>query len=260
MKDSLFRPVVAAARFARAELVVVAALGLLTLCIMGFMEIADDVAEAETHAFDQAVLDSVRAPGDPSDPIGPQWLEIAMTDVTALGAVAVLGIIALVVAGFLFIQRRPLAAVTLLTALLGGVAMSQSLKLLFGRERPPLDYQAAEAINASFPSGHAMLSAVAYLTIGAIVAKALPKRRLKSYVMIVAVLLTLIVGLSRIYLGVHWASDVLGGWLVGAAWATACWLAALGIERWQGREGMSRPQPIATPAAGVATSAAADGG
>ena len=243
MRASLLRPVVAVARFARAELVVVAALGLLTLCIMGFMELADDVAEADTRAFDQAILDSVRAPGDPSDPIGPHWLEIAMADVTALGAVAVLGIVALVVAGFLFIQRRPLAGVTLLTALLGGVAMSQSLKLLFGRERPPLPYQAAEAVNASFPSGHAMLSAVAYLTIGAIVAKALPRRRLKTYVMTVAVLLTLIVGLSRVYLGVHWASDVLGGWMVGAAWA---------IERWQGREGMSRPQPVAHPAAAAA--------
>ncbi|HYE43481.1 MAG TPA: phosphatase PAP2 family protein [Caulobacteraceae bacterium] len=252
MRASLLRPVVAVARFARAELVVVAALGLLTLCIMGFMELADDVAEADTRAFDQAILDSVRAPGDPSDPIGPHWLEIAMADVTALGAVAVLGIVALVVAGFLFIQRRPLAGVTLLTALLGGVAMSQSLKLLFGRERPPLPYQAAEAVNASFPSGHAMLSAVAYLTIGAIVAKALPRRRLKTYVMTVAVLLTLIVGLSRVYLGVHWASDVLGGWMVGAAWAAACWLAAWAIERWQGREGMSRPQPVAHPAAAAA--------
>jgi undecaprenyl-diphosphatase len=169
-----------------------------------------------------------------------------MIDLTSLGGTAVLVVISLIVSGFLLIKKRPLAVMTLLTALLGAVALSETMKLLFGRERPPLIYRAVEAVNASFPSGHAMLSAVAYLTLGAMLAKTLRYRREKIYVMAVALLLTGIVGLSRIYLGVHWATDVFGGWCAGAAWATACWLAAWLIERWHGRQGMSRPQSLKT--------------
>lgn len=251
----------AALRFVRAELVLLGALALVAAAITLFTGLTEDVLEGDFQAFDQAVLDSVRTPGDPGDPVGPQLLEIALTDLTALGAVAVLAVIVTVVSGFLLIRRRPLAVVALLTALGGGVLLSQGLKLLFGRERPPADFQAAEAINASFPSGHAMLSAIVYLTLGALVAKAMPRRRMKAYVMTVAILLTLIVGLSRIYLGVHWATDVLGGWCVGLAWALACWIAVQLIERWHGRAGLSQPQPpLETQASAPASPAPDDDG
>jgi len=246
---------VAVTRFARAELVLVAALAVVAIAIFSFAEMADDIMEGDTEAFDRFVLQAMRTPGDLSDPIGPKLMEIAMADLTALGGMAVLAAIAIVVSGFLLIQRRSMAVMALWTALLGGLALSQTLKRAFGRERPPAEYQAAEAINASFPSGHAMLSAIAFLTLGALVAKSQPKRRLKTYVMVVAVLLTLIVGVTRVYLGVHWATDVLAGWCVGVAWATTCWATARLIERLHGKAGMSRPQhglnpphPSSTPA------------
>ena len=235
---------VAALRFARAEIVLLGALAVVTLAVMGFVEVADDMTEADGQRFDRIVLEAVRVPGAPHDPIGPEWAEIALLDLTALGSIAVLASVTVVVCGFLFIRRRGIAAMFIITTLAGGIALSQTLKRMFGRERPPVEYQAAEAVNASFPSGHAMLSAVVYLTIGAIVARALPQKRLKAYVMIIAVLLTLIVGLSRVYLGVHWATDVMAGWCVGAAWAATCWLAAWGVERFHGRAGISRPQHL----------------
>ena len=235
---------VAGARFVRAEAVLVAALGVLAFLISTFVDIAEDLTEDPAHVFDRAVLESLRVAGDPNNPIGPKWFEIAAADLTALGSVAVLVAIVMVVSGFLLLKRRPLAVISLVTAGAGGLAMSQALKLVFGRERPPLEYRAVEAVNASFPSGHAMLSAVIYLSLGAILAKAMRRRREKAYVMSVALLLTLIVGLSRIYLGVHWATDVFGGWCIGGAWATTCWLAAWATERWHGRGGMSRPQRL----------------
>jgi undecaprenyl-diphosphatase len=111
------------------------------------------------------------------------------------------------------------------------VAISQGLKQLFGRERPELVYRAVEAANPSFPSGHAMLSAVVFLTLGALAARFAPRRRVKALALGAAVLLSLRVGASRIYLGVHWTSDVLAGWSLGAAWAMACWVAAWAWER-----------------------------
>jgi len=254
---------VAAFRFARAEAVLIGALVVVTVATMAFVEIADDMREADGQAFDRAVLESLRTPGDPGDPIGSKLVEIAVTDLTALGGIAVLVAVTTLVCGFLFIRRRGIAAMFIVTTLAGGIALSQVLKRFFGRERPPVEFQATEAVNASFPSGHAMLSAVVYLTIGAIVARALPQRRLKTYVMVMAVLLTGIIGLSRIYLGVHWASDVMAGWCVGAAWATTCWLTARMFERFFGRAGVSRPQhmpPAPHPAPGqpmVAAAAAA---
>jgi undecaprenyl-diphosphatase len=102
------------------------------------------------------------------------------------------------------------------------------LKTVFGRDRPPDAYRAVEVLNQSFPSGHAMLSAVVFLTLGAMLARAEASLRLRVYVLAVAILIAVMVGLTRIHLGVHWATDVLGGWCAGAAWAAACWL----LDRW----------------------------
>ncbi len=215
----------------RREITAVSALLVVALGAMAFLSIADEVAEGETHALDLAVLRALRVDGQPGTLIGPDWLHVAAVDVTALGSVAVLSLIILMAFALLASLRRWGEGLLLLGGALGGVSISQGLKLLFGRERPDMAYRAVEAVNASFPSGHAMLSAVVFLTLGALAARFSERRRVKVLAISAAVLLSLLVGASRVYLGVHWASDVLAGWSVGAAWAMTCWLAAYLVRR-----------------------------
>lgn len=216
---------------ARREIAATAALLVAGLGLLAFLEIADDVAEGDTRAIDLQVLQALRAPGQPHQLIGPEWLHTAAADVTALGSVTVLTLLVLLALAICASLRRWAEALVVLVGAVGGVAISQGLKHLFLRERPDLVYRAVEAANPSFPSGHAMLSAVVFLTLGALAARFAPKRRLKALALGAAVFVSVLVGLSRVYLGVHWASDVLAGWCVGAAWAMACWLAAWGWAR-----------------------------
>ncbi|HJV41690.1 phosphatase PAP2 family protein [Caulobacter sp.] len=216
---------------ARREIGATSALLIAALGGMGFLAIADEVAEGETHALDLAVLNTLRVEGRPGTLVGPEWLHIAATDITALGSVTVLGLLILLAFALLASLRRWAEGVLLLAGAGGGLMISQGLKRLFGRERPEMAYRAVEALNASFPSGHAMLSAVVFLTLGVLAARFADRRRVKVLAMSAAVLVSLLVGASRVYLGVHWASDVLAGWCVGAAWSMACWLAAYLIQR-----------------------------
>ena len=227
---------------ARGELGAVAALMVGAGGLLAFLQVSDEVAEGDTHLFDLAVLKALRLPGDPNSLVGPKWLHLAATDVTALGSVTVLGLIVLLAVAFLVSLRRWSEALMVLAGAGGGVAISQGLKQMFGRERPDLVYRAVEAANPSFPSGHAMLSAVVFLTLGALAARFAPRKRVKALALGAAVLLSLLVGASRIYLGVHWTSDVLAGWSLGAAWAMACWVAAWAWERKFSRNPPRAPQ------------------
>lgn len=224
---------------ARREVGLLASLLVLALAVNGFLEIADDVSEGDTHVIDRNILMGLRAAHDPGLPLGPHWLTTAAMDVTALGSVTVLAMLVLFVAGLFVALRRWREALVLLAASGGGVALSQGLKAVFGRDRPEEAFRLVEAINASFPSGHAMLSATVYLTMGALVARFARKRRVKLFALIGAVVVALLVGLSRVYLGVHWASDVLAGWCLGGAWALAWWLA---VQTWD----RFRPLDVAT--------------
>jgi undecaprenyl-diphosphatase len=223
-----------ALRVARTEIAAVAALLVAALGVLIFVEVADDMREADGQAFDQAVLAAVRPyADDPGRPWGPWWLHEAAGDLTSLGGISVLTLFALIALGFLFIMRKRLSALLLVVGLAGGVALSEGLKALFERERPPAAYQAVETLNASFPSGHALLSTVFYLTLGVMLTRAFPRRGLKAYVLGCAVVIALLIGLTRIYLGAHWASDVFAGWSVGAAWSMVLWLVAYAAERRQ---------------------------
>lgn len=197
----------------------------------GFVELADEVAEGETATFDQTLLLALRNPTDPSDPLGPAWLEELARDLTALGGTGMLALVTLAVVGFLLLQRKTHAALLLAAAVGGGMILGTLLKLGFERPRPDLVSHAVQVHTYSFPSGHAMLSAVTYLTLGALLARVQPRLRIKAYLLLIAVLLTVLVGASRVYLGVHWPTDVLAGWTVGAAWAVLCWLIARGLQR-----------------------------
>lgn len=218
---------------ARAEFAALGALAVITLGIVTFVEIADDMTEADGQAFDQMVLHWLQPVA--GQPRGPWWLHEAAADITSLGGIAVLGLFAIVAVGMLTILRKRLSAVLLVVGLAGGVALSEGLKALFERQRPPAAYQAVETLNASFPSGHALLSTVFYLTVAVMMTRAFPRRRLKVYVLGIGMVFALLVGLTRVYLGAHWASDVMAGWCVGAAWAMALWLVSYAVERRQRR-------------------------
>lgn len=211
---------------AKGEIGALAAFAVLAMGGLGFAVIADEAAEGETHVFDEAILLALRAPGDPNNPIGPPWLELAVSDITSLGGYIVLTLIVASVSIYLLIAGKWRNALVVAGAAASGTMLSEGLKLGFARPRPDLVPQLAEVHSLSFPSGHAMLSAVIYLTLGALLARFHQRRREKALVMTYAVLITILVGASRVYLGVHWPTDVLAGWCLGAAWAALWWLFA----------------------------------
>jgi undecaprenyl-diphosphatase len=212
-------------KLARQEIVPIAILLGIALPVLAFIEIADEVGEGEARWFDESILLALRT-ADPADPIGPRWVEASVMDITALGGFAVLALVTLMAAGYLLVRRRWVDALMLLVATIGGTLISEGLKVGFNRPRPDLVAHIVETTSMSFPSGHAMLSAVTYLTLGALIARTQDKRQLRGYVIGAAILVTVLIGLTRIYLGVHWPTDVLGGWCLGAAWALLCWVAA----------------------------------
>lgn len=215
----------------RLERLTVALAMMVAAGILGFLALADIVADGGAHRFDEWLLLALRSPGDPSDPIGPRWFEEMMRDITALGGTAVLTLVVLAVAGFLALTRKTHAAIAVLVSVVSGMLLSQAIKWAYARPRPELVPHGMEAYSASFPSGHSMMAAVVYLTLGALLARHQAQPRMKVYVLVVAVLLTVLVGISRIYLGVHWPTDVLAGWCLGAAWAILCWFAMLWLQR-----------------------------
>ena len=188
-----------------------------------FVELADEVVEGETRRFDEAVLLAFREDADRDDPRGPVWVEEIARDVTGLGGTAVLTLLTLAVTGFFLLQRKWHLAIYVAAAVATGTILSHLMKAGFDRPRPDLVAHGQHVYTASFPSGHSMVSAIVFLTLGALLAGTLKKRAERTYVMVLAVLLALMVGLSRVYLGVHWPTDVLGGWAVGTGWALACW-------------------------------------
>lgn len=215
---------------ARTSAVLIAAL-LIVLAIWAFIAIADAVKEGHTQRFDDWAIRSLRKPNDPAETIGPSWMQEAARDVTALGGVVVLTLVTCAVAGYLWLRERYHALWLVLIATVGGQLLSTALKHLFHRPRPQLVAHLSRVYTTSFPSGHSMLSAVVYLTLGTLLASFVDERRLKFYFVSVAMFLTLIVGISRVFMGVHYPTDVLAGWSAGLAWALLCWLVSIRLQR-----------------------------
>jgi len=199
--------------------------------VLVFAEFVDRIVKGETRAFDERLLLALRDPHSPSHPIGPAWLQILFRDITALGGYAVVALITLAVIGYLLMNDKTAAALWVLVSVGGGAVLSNLLKFAIERPRPDLVARLVEVNTPSFPSGHATLAAVTYLTLGALLSRVEAPRRAKIYVLTVAVALTVLIGVSRIYLGVHWPTDVLAGWCVGAVWALLCWRIALALQR-----------------------------
>lgn len=220
-----------ARRATRVELGLAIVLALTAAALWAFVELAEEVMEGETRAFDTAILLALRAPGDAADPLGPPWVEELARDVTGLGGLGVLTFLTLAAAGLLWLQRRRGTALYVLAAVGSGVTLSNAAKSFFDRPRPDLVPHGSIVYTASFPSGHSLMAAVVYLTLAALVARSFPERRLRAYVVALAILVTLAVGASRVYLGVHWPTDVLAGWAAGGAWALACAALAHALAR-----------------------------
>ncbi|MFA9459926.1 phosphatase PAP2 family protein [Thiohalorhabdus sp. Cl-TMA] len=229
------------------EIRILTAVMLLTGGLWTFAELADEVMEGETHRFDRFVLLALRNQADLSDPLGPAWFEAMARDITSLGGVVILLMVSAAAVGFLFLVRRPAAALLVVVSVGGGTLLSTLLKMGFERARPDLVPHATEVFTASFPSGHAMLSAVVYLTLGVLLARTQSRRRVKAYLLTIALLLTGMVGASRVYLGVHWPTDVVAGWCIGSAWAILCWL----VARWLQYRGRMEPEAFLQERNGV---------
>lgn len=197
---------------------------------LAFFGIAEEVAEGDTLRLDERILLSMRVPGDPTQPVGPDWVQEAFRDFTGLGGVGVLGLLTVATLGYLWLMGMRRAALYLFLAIAGGLVVSLALKAGFHRPRPDLVSHGSMVYTASFPSGHSMLSAIVYLTGGAMLALVHERRAVRIYILGCAVAATVLVGASRVYLGVHWPTDVLAGWAGGAAWAALCWLVARWVQ------------------------------
>ncbi|HLP69614.1 MAG TPA: phosphatase PAP2 family protein [Rhizobium sp.] len=204
--------------------------------LSAFGIIADEVSEGDTLGLDEGVLMALRTPGNPADPIGPAWLEEAARDVTALGSFSVLTILVLVVVIHLFLIGRQRTGWFVAFSVIGGTILSTTLKSFYDRPRPDLT-GIARVFTASFPSGHATISAVVYLTLGALLAEMAERTSQKVLYLGSAILLTVLIGASRVYLGVHYPTDVIAGWSIGAGWALAWTLAAHLVRKRMKTEG-----------------------
>lgn len=216
--------------FVLAEQAVLIAIGIAAALVFAFFEVADEVSDGETHEIDIAILEMFRVPGDPSQMIGSFWFQEAVRDVTALGSFSVLTLVVSSVVIYLLLTRRAAAAVLVAGAVISGAVLSDLLKEFFDRPRPEFSAVAGE-LSASFPSGHSMISAVTYLTLGALLARLSDRWREKVFFYGVAIVLTALIGSSRVLLGVHYPSDVIAGWALGAAWAFAATALATVLHR-----------------------------
>jgi undecaprenyl-diphosphatase len=219
------------ARLVRTDAFTLAAVVVTTVAGWCFLEIADEVVEGETGRLDEWVVRSFRRPGDLSDPLGPPWLEEVVRDLTALGSITVLVLVIGAATGYLWIRKAYHSMWLVLGVSLGGLVLSTLLKGFFRRPRPALSPHLTHVMLSSFPSGHTMNSAVVYLTLGLLLAQMSDRARMRVYCVAVAAIMTFLAGLSRVYLGAHYPSDILAGWTAGAAWAGLCWLVARRLQR-----------------------------
>jgi len=218
-------------------LTLVAGLALVS-ALWAFVALADEMIEGDLHAFDERLLMALRKAGDPSDPIGGPEVQTMMRDVTAMGGITVLTFLTITVLVYLVLRRHAASAVFLGVAVVGGQLVSHLAKMGFDRPRPDLVPHGVDVSTASFPSGHSMMATVTYLTLAVMLARQERRWSVRAFYVGVAAAVALSVGISRVYLGVHWPSDVLAGWTLGTAWALMVWLTA----RWLEHRGRLEPE------------------
>lgn len=196
-----------------------------------FLLLARAVTGGGTRSVDERILVALRTPGDLADPVGPPWLSSAVADLTSLGSYGVLTLACLAAIVFLVLRRQYHAAALVFATSLGGALIMHGLKGVYDRPRPSLVPHLVRVSSASFPSGHALAATTVYLTLAALLSRLVEDRLARAYIVGVGLTLALIVGFSRVFLGVHYPSDVLGGWVVGLAWAALCWIVTAKLQR-----------------------------
>jgi undecaprenyl-diphosphatase len=200
------------------------------LLVWAFVGLAGEVKEGDTKALDTTILRALRSANDPRRPVGPLWLEGVMLDITALGSSTILSLITVVVVGFLLLQTRYRTALAILLTTASAELVNSALKHVYLRPRPEVVPHLRDVASTSFPSGHAMESAIVFMTLGTMLMRIAQGKMTKIYCLSMAVFLTLLVGISRVYLGVHYPTDVLAGWTFGFFWASVCWLVTQQFE------------------------------
>ncbi len=175
-------------------------------------------------SIDAAIVMALRDPGDPAHPIGPAWLEQVALNCSALGSHIIVILVGVAACGWCWLKSGRALAAACGVALAGGMLLNAGLKHLVGRPRPPMPL--AETLTTfGFPSGHALLAAATWVPLAALLASGEPRLALRRYAIAIGIAVAAIVGLTRIYLGVHYPSDVLAGWIIGLTWARLCWVA-----------------------------------
>jgi len=192
--------------------------------------LAAQLGTPSVQRFDETVVRSLRNAEDLAQPIGPAWFKELARDFTALGGYGILSTITLLVTTFLHLERRPARAHFVVVAIVAGYSLSMTLKALIARPRPDIVPWLSHVHSSSFPSGHSMMSAVVYLSLGLMLSDLTSRRLVKTFVVVAPLTISALVGLSRVYMGVHYPTDVVAGWWLGISWSLACWLA---IRRWR---------------------------
>lgn len=232
-------------RGGRLEIAILLAILLAVVGLWIFGVLAEEVVEGDTGKFDERILLAMRQPGNLAVPIGPSWLLQVAKDVTAFGGGFGIGLITLAVLGYLLLERRFGFFVFVAVSVYGGAALALIFKTLFHRPRPQVVPHLTDIATASFPSGHSMISSVAYLTLAALLSRTAHDFRAKVYFLAVALVLIVLIGTSRLYLGVHYPTDVFAGWAMGSAWAMICCL----VAHYLANRRIVRSEPDATTAA-----------
>ncbi|MFV0368899.1 MAG: phosphatase PAP2 family protein [Hyphomicrobiaceae bacterium] len=202
------------------------ALVTVTLCATGLMIfwiVVSLLSHGHLQHVDDGLVRWLHKTSNPSVPIGPDWFNGAMRDITALGSNTILAIITIGAAALLLLMDRIGPAILLTTSMVGAAILNSILKVAFDRARPPYISSSVNVETASFPSSHAMLSTVLYILLAAIAAREFADRRVGTALLSMGAGIAIAVGASRIYLGAHWPSDVLAGWLLGALVTLAAW-------------------------------------